>query len=135
MFYSIKNALQNNNLSYSKKSLHTQYRTYCNILPALYDDLTSGPLAVYANPNSFPIFSQCLNFSGVTYSFTWKKYVIIKVSDQDQVVCREFLFPSYEVGFYNFKQRWHIGFPIYRISVNIGNFLNIGYRIGWKFET
>ncbi len=31
-------------------------------------------------------------------------------------------------------QRWHIGFPIYRISVNIGIFSNIGYRIGWKLQ-
>ena len=33
-----------------------------------------------------------------------------------------------------FQQRWHIGYPIYRISVNIGFFLNIGYRIGYKLQ-
>lgn len=38
--------------------------------PALYELRTSGPLAVYKNPSSPPLFSQNANFSGVTYSTT-----------------------------------------------------------------
>lgn len=41
--------------------------------PALYEDLTRGPLAVYAKPSLPPISSQYLNFSGVTYSFTYRR--------------------------------------------------------------
>lgn len=44
--------------------------------PALYELLTSGPLAVYKNPNSFPRFPQWSNFSGVTYSMTLRWRVV-----------------------------------------------------------
>ena len=44
--------------------------------PALYDDRTSGPLAVYAKPSWFPISSQNLNFSGGTYSFTLRCHLV-----------------------------------------------------------
>ncbi len=60
--------------------------------------------------------------------------------NQQMSLSNECLFSSmihlHRVGYPStpaFYQEWHIGFLIYQISVNIGFFANIGYRIGYKF--
>lgn len=40
--------------------------------PARYELRTNGPLTTNRNPILEPTVSQCLNFSGVTYSITFK---------------------------------------------------------------
>ena len=60
-------------LPLSAMAARRSFRTFAKKnSPALYDERTSGPLAVYRKPSASARVRHMSNFSGLTYSFTWR---------------------------------------------------------------
>ena len=102
------------------------------------------PIACILPPKS--ILGSHKTLGSRNYTHTHMK-LPSKVGSQNAMLCTELISRCNRTGSFavgtessilhegSWDQRWHIGFPIYRISVNIGTFSNIGYRIGWKLQT